>query len=338
MTTMTPITTVPTLTTDTNAESGERDHAGRVANKFKPRVVLAATDLSAPSHDVVRQAHRFALQHDARLVVLHVIPHGVGVNMLFPERTLREVRRAHAMLEDAEIMLHERVALLTGREGDDAVDLRVTHGDPATEILRIAEEIDAGLVVIGDRGVRFLSAAFGRTAKKVMRGAHRPVLVARPHRTTGVTLAATDFASPVVPALRAGAAHAEARLVFFHCVDYVGPNFAALGAAGAGIGAVPAAVPEAWMDLARCRLIADAVEIGATGATARVGFGVPTMEILRAAAEEDADLVVVRDDRRGPWGRTMFGSVAERVAMRARASVLVVGQDAGRDVASWRQV
>lgn len=306
-------------TKDGRNETDPRSAAGN----FQPRVVLAATDLGAAAHDVLRQAHRTAVQHGARLVVLHVIPHGVGVNMLFPERSLREIRRAQALLERAEVMLAERVALLTGRSDGD-VELRVTHGDAATEILRVSAEIDAGLVVIGDRGGSAWSAVFGRTLVKIIRGAHTPVLVARPHRKTGVTLAATDFASAAVPALRAGAAHPSERLVFFHCIDYVGTSVATLEAEGTGVGCRKASAPEAWLDLARCRLIADAVELGVAAET-RVEIGGAASEILRAADEVGADFVVVRDDRRGPVGRRVPSSVAERVATRARASVLVVG-------------
>ena len=56
------------------------------------------------------------------------------------------------------------------------VDVRVVSGDPATGLLRVAEEAGADLLVVGDRAVR---GVFGGVAAVAVRKATMPVLVTR---------------------------------------------------------------------------------------------------------------------------------------------------------------
>lgn len=77
---------------------------------------------------------------------------------------------------------------------------------------------------------------------------------------------------------------------------------------------------------ARERLAARAAEIAATGVPARgvVRLGAPAGEIVRLAEEERADLIVLGTHGRGPIGRFLVGSVADRVVRTAPCAVVTV--------------
>ena len=73
------------------------------------------------------------------------------------------------------------------------------------------------------------------------------------------------------------------------------------------------------VDEAAVRLRAAGLEV-----TAKVASGDPAHEILRAAAEVDADLVVMGTHGRTGLTRLLLGSVARNVILHTHASVLVM--------------
>ena len=73
----------------------------------------------------------------------------------------------------------ERVAAEL-REFTDNVDTVVRGGEPADQIIRVADEIEADLIVIGGRGKGAVEAILlGRVAYRVLHNAPCPVLVTR---------------------------------------------------------------------------------------------------------------------------------------------------------------
>ena len=75
-------------------------------------------------------------------------------------------------------------------------------------------------------------------------------------------------------------------------------------------------------------LAARAAELGKAGVTARfrVSVGVPFEEIVKAAKDEQADMIVMGTHGRGGLNRLLLGSVAERVIRTAPCPVLTVRQ------------
>ncbi len=53
-------------------------------------------------------------------------------------------------------------------------------------------------------------------------------------------------------------------------------------------------------------------------------FGVPADEIMKAAAKEHADLIVMGTRGRNAFGRILLGSVSTQVVQHAHCAVLVV--------------
>lgn len=92
-------------------------------------------------------------------------------------------------------MTYEQAYEAIKREAQDILDKQLKHieelggevagsyvrqGDRAREIVRLSEELDAGLIVLGSRGLGGLKRAFmGSVSDSVVRHAHCPVMVVR---------------------------------------------------------------------------------------------------------------------------------------------------------------
>jgi len=78
-------------------------------------------------------------------------------------------------------------------------------------------------------------------------------------------------------------------------------------------------------------LAARAAQLGESGVSARwrVSTGAPFEEIVKAAKEEQVDMIVLGTHGRGGLNRLLLGSVAERVIRTAPCPVLTVRQTKG---------
>jgi universal stress protein A len=135
------------------------------------RIVLHPTDFSDRSENAFRLACALARDYDARLVILHVadlpvLAYGEGVVPPDPEIY-------QASLRDQLEGLHIPIPGLR-------VERRFEEGDPPAEILRVADEIGADLIVLGTHGRTGLGRLLmGSVAERVMRKATCPVLTVK---------------------------------------------------------------------------------------------------------------------------------------------------------------
>ena len=80
---------------------------------------------------------------------------------------------------DAERFLKEQAERI-GSDGAKVAETHLRSGDPDKEILRLAEALEVGLIVIGSRGLGAVSRALmGSVSDSVVRHAHCPVFVVR---------------------------------------------------------------------------------------------------------------------------------------------------------------
>lgn len=146
----------------------------------KYRHVLVAVDFSEASREALRVAHSIADLCGARLTVCHVMPRPVAVSPLFPHYVA--MPDAEAIRLEEERTLSGLLTFLeqeTGRGSRDA-ELLVASGQPAAELLRIAEERGVDLIVVASRGQsRIARMVLGSVAESVARHAHCHVLVTR---------------------------------------------------------------------------------------------------------------------------------------------------------------
>ena len=154
-----PVLTVPRLTTE-------------AAVTFK--TIVCAVDFSDASRCAIQYALSLAQESGGRLLLVHVLES-------FAEETSRlnahydypEARRALAL--DAETELETLIPDGARTWCEPEVVLR--HGKAYVEILRVASQQQADLIVLGVRGRGAIDLAlFGSTAQHVARAAHCPVL------------------------------------------------------------------------------------------------------------------------------------------------------------------
>ncbi|HYM68234.1 MAG TPA: universal stress protein [bacterium] len=141
------------------------------------RVVLA-TDGSRHAERAAQWAVAFATRLgdvDVTLVNVGHIPAapitGPGVHGVVEFRVVTEsLERAGAEI------LARTAELFKGK----AVEIRSTYrtGDPAHEVLKVAEEAHADLIVLGRRGLgRIGGLILGSVSERILHGAHCPVVV-----------------------------------------------------------------------------------------------------------------------------------------------------------------
>ena len=132
--------------------------------------ILHATDFSEHSAYAFRLACALARDYGARLVVMHAvatqaIPYGEGI--LLPAQ--EELGTARQRLEQLQVP-----------HADVRAERRLEQGDAVAEILRVAAETGADLIVLGTHGRTGLGRLLmGSIAEQVVRKADCPVLTVR---------------------------------------------------------------------------------------------------------------------------------------------------------------
>ena len=210
-----------------------------------------------------------------------------------------------------------------------SVGLHVEGGRPAPEILRLAREVEADVIVVGEQGpAHGMGALLGSTAERVLFDAQVPVLVARkvadsPPRTLLVAIDSSDASSRVLDWTAALLERFDARATLINVVDRVLLTDELAGMPDATAlremeGEAAGAMRE-WLNgrIQEAGLPSDRVE-------AMVAIGDPSYEIIAQARRAGADLVVL-GSRGGDVARTaLIGRIVNKVVRSAPSSVMVV--------------
>ncbi|MBI3951254.1 MAG: universal stress protein [Acidobacteria bacterium] len=142
--------------------------------------IICPTDFSEPSYEGLQCAAELVSHFSAELIVVHVVP---VVPPLPPDPNFAfevpEYERAlHA---EAERTLNELVEQRISKDVNSRTV--VAHGDAADEVVRLAREEGADLIVIATHGLTgWRHFVFGSVAEKVVRMAECPVLTCRAPR------------------------------------------------------------------------------------------------------------------------------------------------------------
>ena len=129
-----------------------------------PTKILLATDGSKDAQLAASTAIELANKTGSELHVVHIVD--LVSSVVLDEEDARELLDALVKrLEDA---------------GSVWAQAHLGEGVPAAEIVALGEEIDAGLIVVGSRGLGGVRRALmGSVSDAVTRHAHCPVLVVR---------------------------------------------------------------------------------------------------------------------------------------------------------------
>ncbi len=144
-----------------------------------PTTILLATDGSEEAKLATQAATELSRDTGSELHVVYVLPTPAQLigHHLYPRET-REAVVAEAERK-AEEFLKEQAARIEA-EGGKVAETHFRSGEPDKEILRTAESVAAGAIVIGSRGLGAISRALlGGVSDSVVRHAHCPVLVVR---------------------------------------------------------------------------------------------------------------------------------------------------------------
>jgi nucleotide-binding universal stress UspA family protein len=148
------------------------------------RNILCATDLSPASDTTIRYALSLGAEFECKVVLLHVLD-GLA--------NLDSPVFAHQPPAVAVLSQHEAVARQQLREAVDtdarawcSIEERIVPGRPYEEILRVAAQISADLIVMGGRHQPPLVRTFlPSTSRSVVRAASCPVLTVRVSANAG---------------------------------------------------------------------------------------------------------------------------------------------------------
>ena len=162
--------------------------------------ILYTTDLSKNSAYAFRYAVNSAQKHDAKIHLLHVVesvpPSTEGLLTQFVGEDKLKKMRAETM-ESLVERIQERLRQFAARELKrdpktlkKVASIQVVYGDPAAEILKKAEDLDADVVIMGTHGKGVISHAFlGSVSEKVLHRIRRPVyIIPLPEGETDITL------------------------------------------------------------------------------------------------------------------------------------------------------
>ena len=141
-----------------------------------PTHLLLATDGSLHADLAAEVAVDLAQSTGSRL-------HVVAVGRTFPAAVYDEYAetRREDLRREAQEILDRQVAKIEEAGGKVAIAHLKMDEQRDEAIVHLAEEIDAGMIVIGSRGFGGMRRALmGNVADSVVRHAHCPVLVVRP--------------------------------------------------------------------------------------------------------------------------------------------------------------
>lgn len=136
------------------------------------KLILHPTDFSPRSEYAFRLACSLARDHGARLLVLHVVTPPPAVSygeMILDTDTAAQVEQYRQTLEQI-------------KSPDPKVQIqhRLEEGFPASEIIRVANEVQCDMIVLGTHGRSGLGRLLmGSVAEQVVRKATCPVLTVK---------------------------------------------------------------------------------------------------------------------------------------------------------------
>jgi nucleotide-binding universal stress UspA family protein len=135
------------------------------------RSVLYPTDFSECSNLVFRLACTLAQDYGARLVVAHIAE---------PPGPIYSDGVVVPLADVDEEPLRAKLLQLVPRDPNVRVEHRLAAGDAATEILRLAKETQADVIVMGTHGRTGLARVLmGSVAERVVRKAPCPVVTVK---------------------------------------------------------------------------------------------------------------------------------------------------------------
>jgi nucleotide-binding universal stress UspA family protein len=285
------------------------------------KTVLCPVDRSKTSEQAMAYAIAVARQFAARLSLLEVIDwtlppvSGVGTEFLDMPPEVQ-----------TQVLAHLNSLAAPARDAGIATEVGVQSGPVVRKILERADEIGAGLIVLGTHGRSgFERLALGSVAEKILRKASCSVLTvppaAGPPAETPFSriLCAVDLSPSSRDLLRVAAAFAVrfgGEIFVAHVVEW---PFGPATGSDVGGGLLQGLEVKARDQLAA--LLADP-ELPPVKVSSAILTGRPTREILEGARARRADLIVMGVSGHGAIDRALVGSTTHGVIRESTCPVV----------------
>jgi nucleotide-binding universal stress UspA family protein len=137
------------------------------------KTILHPTDFSERSQFAFKLACSLARDHGAKVVLLHVVPP--------PQMTTYDEVLVPPLTDpNQDLELADRMDKIVSPCPNVTLERRLEEGFAATEIVRLAKELQADLIVLGTHGRSGLGRLLlGSVAEQVLRHAECPVLTVK---------------------------------------------------------------------------------------------------------------------------------------------------------------
>jgi nucleotide-binding universal stress UspA family protein len=291
--------------------------------------ILCPIDFSETSHDALEHALAIARWYESEIIALHVSQTAVVTTTTV--LTMRTGLPSLSEPEDRGRAEEQLRAWIEPRRPDVPTRTIVAEGAVAATILDTAKSAGADLIVMGTHGLTgFERFILGSVTEKVLRKATCPVLTVPPTSYSTVKLPYTrvlcpvDFSDSSNAALRLAfslAKESDAAVTILHVVDTADSELLMQRFDSSqyqqAVGEKVSRQLEA--------LVPDEVRLWCRPSV-QVAFGKPYREILRVAASEPADLIVIGVRGRNPLDLAVFGSTTNQIVRRATSPVLTLAQ------------
>jgi nucleotide-binding universal stress UspA family protein len=290
--------------------------------------ILCPVDLSDVSQQAIDHAVVMARWHNAAITALHVtnpivIPStdfavvGYGPSVALTDDEIKEAR--------------QRVVDCFSAYQPIAVDVVIDSGHPAQRILERAAAWPADLIVIGTHGHGgFERLVLGSVTEKLLRKATCPVMTVPPraHTTSQLPfkrlLCPVDFSPSSLAALDCAfslAKEGDAELTMLHVFEWL-PE-------GEPLPDRHFAVPEYRREIEheygkKLQALVPGSAANWCRPTTRIAHGKAYREILTAASQDGADLIVMGVHGGNALDAMLFGSTTNQVVRRATCPVLTL--------------
>ncbi|MDB5218986.1 MAG: Universal stress protein family [Myxococcaceae bacterium] len=290
-----------------------------------PSPVLIATDLTEHAEPALVRGRALARAIGAPWMVIHVVPDVLHHHPLLPAPRENDAVIALELERKAGGLVEAQVRRVLDVSPDE-YRVAIEVGDAEDEIVRVAEEERASLILVGAKPRHGSERVLGHVAERVVRYAHTTVIVARAGASTRKLLVATDFTEGALPALRFAAMIVEKMgfdATLIHVMELprvtlLTPVFSALGSPWTP---PSKAAIEQLEELGRKMLegFADEYHFAHTEQVE----GDPRKMLIARAEALGAELIVMGSHNPSGLPRLVLGSVAEAVIRSSTLSVAV---------------
>ena len=144
-----------------------------------PTKILLATDGSEEARQATQAAAELSKEtgSEVHIAYVHPSPRELRGHHLYSQEVMRSVLEQAE--EEGRSFLEKQAEQLRS-SGGKVVETHLRAGEPDKEIVKLSEELGAGAIVIGSRGLGAVRRALmGGVSESVVRHAHCPVFVVR---------------------------------------------------------------------------------------------------------------------------------------------------------------